>query len=167
MNADGNDVHVLDGSDVHLLVQGEGSLGGYTWGLSWSPDGTALAVGVRYFAPSGIYVVDADGSGLTFTTPDGVNPHWSPDGSHISFDYEGHGLGLTIADRDGRHVQFFHYAASGPWNPLVQPESEVAEVHVASAKPTLAMTLLSLTIVLALAVGIAMIRHRMRKTRRA
>ncbi len=85
MNADGSNVHVLDGSDLHLL---ERPLGGRTHGLSWSPDGTRLAVGVRYARNPGIYIVDADGSGLTLTIPGGVNPYWSPDGSRISFERE-------------------------------------------------------------------------------
>jgi Tol biopolymer transport system component len=117
MNADGTDVHVWDGSDAHLLG-GESDLGGWTMGLSWSPDGTRLAVGVRYFEPSGIYVVEADGSGLTLTIPGGVNPHWSPDGTRISFEHDPlpQGLGgLQIADPDGRHVQIFGYRPSGPW----------------------------------------------------
>lgn len=111
MNADGSDVHVL----VDMTRQS-----GHIIGLSWSPDGTRLAFGCRCSELDGIYVVDADGSRLTLTIPDGVNPHWSPDGSRISFEYDGlaGGLGgLNIADRDGRHVQYFGYAASGPWNP--------------------------------------------------
>jgi Tol biopolymer transport system component len=131
MNTDGSDVHVLDGSDVHLLEFGEQpngtgsvrSLGMHPNGLSWSPDGTRLAVGLLN---DGISVVDADGSGLTLAVPDGRDPYWSPDGTRISYRL-GHlsqnqsswVFGpLMIAAADGTEVQQFGYAASGPWNPL-------------------------------------------------
>ncbi len=74
----------------------------------------------------GIYTIGVDGSGLTLVIPEGENPHWSTDGSRISFEYQGVGRRgeFNIADRDGSHIQSFGYAASGPWNPLVQPEPE-------------------------------------------
>ena len=171
MNADGSDVHVLDGTDLHLLLGGARSLGGHTIGLSWSPDGTHLAVGVRMHEPSGIYIAAADGSGLTLTIPHGTNPRWSPDGSRISFD---HGLGrgsdgLQIAEPDGKHVQSFGYAASGPWNPLVAGQEvaevpaarEVAEVPAASDGLTLTSTLLLVMALLALIAGTVLVRRRM------
>lgn len=173
INADGSDVHVLDGTDLHLLLGGARSLGGHTIGLSWSPDGTHLAVGVRMREPrpNGIFIAAADGSGLTLTIPHGGNPHWSPDGSRISFD---HGLGrgsdgLQIAEPDGKHVQSFGYAASGPWNPLVAGQEvaevpaarEVAEVPAASDGLTLTSTLLLVVALLALVAGAFLIRRRM------
>jgi len=179
MNADGSDVHVLDGSDVHLLDAGEGPigcdsgsvacLGMHPNGLSWSPDGTRLAVGLEN---PGIYVVDADGSGLTLAIPDGVDPYWSPDGTRMS--YRRGGLSqnqlrwvfgpLTIAAVDGTGAQEFGYAASGPWNPLVQHEPEVAEVPTASEAPTLGSILLTSAAVLTLVVGFVFIRRRRRST---
>ena len=173
MNADGSDVHVLDGTDLHLLLGGARSLGGHTTGLSWSPDGTHLAVGLRMRepGPNGIFIAAADGSGLTQTIPHGENPYWSPDGSRISFD---HGLGrgsdgLQIAEPDGKHVQSFGYAASGPWNPLVAGQEvaevpaarEVAEVPAASEGLMLTWRLLAVAVLLAVVAGAALIRRRM------
>jgi Tol biopolymer transport system component len=175
MDADGSDVHVLDGSDVHLLESGEApngtgsvrSLGMHPNGLSWSPDGTHLAVGLLN---DGISVVDADGSGLTLTIPDGANPYWSPDGTRIS--YRLHHLSvnrlrwvispLMIAAADGTGVQEFGYAASGPWNPLVQPEPGVAEAPLANEGSTPASILLPLTAFLTLVVGFVLMRRRRR-----
>ena len=172
MNADGSDVHVLDGTDLHLLLGGARSLGGHTTGLSWSPDGTHLAVGLRMRepGPNGIFIAAADGSGLTQTIPHGENPYWSPDGSRISFD---HGLGrgsdgLQIAEPDGKHVQSFGYAASGPWNPLVAGQEvaevpaarEVAEVPAASEGLMLTWRLLAVAVLLAVVAGAALIRRR-------
>jgi Tol biopolymer transport system component len=110
-----------DGSDARELVVVKP-----LWPVSlvWSPDGSRLAFsGVLHpdaWDPvelgSGVWVVGADGSGLTSVIPHGVNPHWSPDGSHIAY-YE-YGRGLRIARPDGTHVQTFGYGGSGPWNPL-------------------------------------------------
>ena len=178
MNADGTDARVLDGSDVHLLGLGKGpgvdlsphfglgsvnDLGMHPNGLSWSPDGTHLAVGLLN---PGVYVVDADGSGLTLTIVDGRKPYWSPDGTHISYQRNRRRvLGpLWIAAADGTSVVEFAYARSGPWNPLVQPESEVAQVPSASEAPTLGSILLTSAAVLTLVVGFVFIRRRRRAT---
>lgn len=153
VNADGSDLHVLiDTMEAYRIS-----------GLVWSPDGTRLAFGRRLL--DGIYTIGVDGSGLTLVIPDGVNPHWSPDGSRISFDHDGPRLdaaGLNIADRDGSHVQNFGYAASGPWNPLVQPvpEPEVAAVPAASEGLTLTSTLLLVVALMVLVAGAVLIRRR-------
>jgi Tol biopolymer transport system component len=110
-----------DGSDARELVVVKPL---WPVGLVWSPDGSRLAFsGVLHpgaWDPvelgSGVWVVGADGSGPTSVIPHGVNPHWSPDGSHIAY-YEP-GRGLRIARPDGTHVQTFGYEGSGPWNPL-------------------------------------------------
>jgi Tol biopolymer transport system component len=177
MDADGSDVHVLDGSDVRLLEFGEApngtgsvrSLGMHPNGLSWSPDGTRFAVGLLN---DGISIVDADGSGLTLMIPDGVEPYWSPDGTRISYRL-GHlsqnqrrwvFSPLLVAAVDGTQVVEFGYAGSGPWNPLVQPESEVVEVPTASEAPTPASILLTSAAAQTLVVGFVFIRRRRRAT---
>ena len=151
VNADGSDLHVLiDNMEAYRITN-----------LVWSPDGTHLAFGRRIF--DGIYTIEVDGSGLTLVIPEGENPHWSTDGSRISFEYQGVGRRgeLNIADRDGSHIQSFGFAASGPWNPLVQPEPEVAEMPQASGGLTLTWTLVLVTALLTLVVGGLVIRRRM------
>jgi Tol biopolymer transport system component len=55
---------------------------------AWSPDGRTLAF-VRLNAGRGVYVVNADGSGLRNLTPKPVgayaDPAWSPDGRTLAF----------------------------------------------------------------------------------
>jgi WD40-like Beta Propeller Repeat len=99
-----------DGSDARELVAVKGL---WPAGLVWSPDGSRLAfsAGPRRL----VWVVGADGSGLTSVISHGVNPVWSPDGSRIAYE---HRDTLEIARPDGTHVQTFGYGGSGPWNPL-------------------------------------------------
>lgn len=124
MKADGSDVRVLTGPDYGHIDE-----------LGWSPDGARLAFSLQ---GGGLFIVGADGSGLSELIPDGENPAWSPDGSRISFQrragtpfqearngetIEGVScpcdLGpLEIVTLDGGDVQEFGYAGSGPWNPL-------------------------------------------------
>jgi len=120
MNADGSGGRVLFESQEALRV----------YNLAWSPDGERLAFGLD----KGIYIVGADGSGLTLAIPDGAYPYWSPDGTRIAyvavpgFERTPEGWAVTsiagslgtleIAALDGTHVLEFGYAKPGPWNPL-------------------------------------------------
>jgi len=153
-----------DGSGVRIMLHRAGFLpatGYHIYNLTWSPDGERLAWG----GSTGIFVVGADGSGLTLAIPDGAYPYWSPDGTRISFEHDSFGGGfggLQIADPDGKHVQSFGYAASGPWNPLVQSEPEVAEAPVASEGSTPASIILPVAALLTLVVGFVVVRRRRR-----
>jgi Tol biopolymer transport system component len=156
VNADGDDLHVLiDNMEAYRITN-----------LVWSPDGKTLAFGRRI--NDGVYTIGVDGSGLTLVIPDGVNPHLSLDGSRISYDRERTDESrrdLYIADRDGTHVQHFRFgfAASGPWNPLVQPEPGVAEALAASEGLTLTSTLLLVVDLFALVAVAVLVRRRMQK----
>jgi roadblock/LC7 domain-containing protein len=117
MNADGSGARVL----VDNAVIRDG---GHIGHLHWSPDGKRLAFD---FEEGGIWVAGADGSGLMRVIANGVNPRWSPDGTHLSYqpiDPLSRALGsLEIAALDGTHVQKFGYARSGPWNPVPRSDA--------------------------------------------
>ena len=145
-----------DGGDLHVLVR---DIEAYRMSnLVWSPDGTRLAFGR---IPDGIYTIGVDGSGLALVIPDGMYPHWSPDGSRISYElYSWPPTGpLHIAAADGTDVVAFPDSGSGPWNPLVQPEPAVAEVPAGSGGSTFDMRLLWGAVVLVLGATFVTIRR--------
>jgi TolB protein len=88
-----------DGSDVTDLTSDLPELEGTSQGNPhWSPDGTRLA----FDNDDGLYVVNADGSGVRRIARGGLST-WSPDGSQIAF-VTGSGGGVSeirIADVDG------------------------------------------------------------------
>lgn len=91
----------------------------------WSPDGTRLVL-QRWDASgnSGIWVVNADGSGLTnVTTSPGADffAGWSPDGSRILF----------TTDRDGnREIYVASADGSGATNLTEDPADDMMAVWV-------------------------------------
>lgn len=160
-----------DGSGTRVLV--DNLMADRVYNLAWSPDGERLAFGL---GSKGIYVVGADGSGLTLAIPHGAFPYWSPDGTRIAFAnlspvispqrpcadprcYASLGT-LEIATPDGTDVEEFGYAEPGPWNPLDQPDPEVTEVPPASKGQALTSTLLLVVALLALAAGVVLILRR-------
>jgi len=107
-----------DGTDIRIVVDNRVTRDGdHAWGLEWSRDSRYLAFAI---GRHGVYTVGVDGSGLRLVAKDAVNPHWSPDGSRISYTHwvERNSLGLRIATLDTGQVQRLGFARSGPWNPL-------------------------------------------------
>ncbi len=130
MNTDGTNVRVLFGAD-----QRPNDAAWHVYGLAWSPDGSQLAFDADGPGVKGVWVIDADGSGLARVIPEGMRPSWSPDGSRIA--YVRH-RALYVADRDGTHVRRLManmqrpwWCCGGvPWNPL--PPSAPGDVPSAA-----------------------------------
>ncbi|MET1232254.1 MAG: hypothetical protein ABWY52_05345, partial [Candidatus Limnocylindrales bacterium] len=126
----GHSVRVMnsDGTGVRVVVEDSKNMGAghiRDFGLDWSPDGQHLV----FANTQGVFVVGIDGSGLIEVSSggfEGADPHWSPDGSLISYNH----AGLEIARWDGTQVQEFDYGRSGPWNPGLR------SVAVPSPEPT-------------------------------
>ena len=181
-----------DGSDPRLLLDKEMPQDALSWilHLVWSPDGSRLAfdyvvtdereeegprirlsldyvqslILARGEEPrSDIYVLNVNGSGLTRAIPGASNPHWSPDGSRISFTNgvtaqvppEG---SLAIAAPDGSDAQEFDHSGSGPWNPLIPSVPDDLE-PTATEGASRAAPFASLIVVLGIVGIVALVRR--------
>jgi WD40 repeat protein len=123
-----------DGTDAHRIVDNESNRQiGHVDGLSWSPAGDRLALGLG----GSIYTFASDGSGLTEIVGchpvdpcsgpmSAGSPYWSPDGARIAYTTgcdagtraaDRTGCHLAIADADGSNVLSFGSGISGPWHP--------------------------------------------------
>jgi dipeptidyl aminopeptidase/acylaminoacyl peptidase len=71
-----SDIYVVnrDGSDAHHLTNTPNPT--YEDDPAWSPDGRKIAFRLNY--PSGVHVMNADGSGQVRVTSSGVLPDWQP-----------------------------------------------------------------------------------------
>lgn len=133
MNSNGTGTRVVLENRMTMVA-------GHVAGLDWSPDGQHLVFALD---SHGVYVVGIDGSGLvsvsseecsyivgTARCTDEADPHWSPDGSLISYN-TGDPLwafdSLVIARTDGTRVQELDHGRSGPWIPDSEFESQWSE----------------------------------------
>ena len=136
-NRDGNnELYTMapDGSDLQRLtttpdVQEENQ--------DWSPDGSMIAFdscpAATYPCPGSadynIFVMAADGSGLTqLTTDTGIDAHpsWSPQGTRIAFRADRPYTAIWMMDADGSNqtqLTFgnFHGGVDPAWQPLARP----------------------------------------------
>ena len=99
-------------------------------GLAWSPDGTKIvfsgaANGIGR-GSSALYLVNADGSGLTALTTlrldeRDVEPAWSPDGKKIAFARAGEAE-ILIVNADGTDLQVIKPGVNHARNPTWSPD---------------------------------------------
>jgi Tol biopolymer transport system component len=89
-------------------------------GPAWSPDGSRIAFERLGNTDSGVYVVNADGSGLKALTQGG-GPVWSPDGRSIAFIGSN---GIYAVNPDGSHLKFLvsRPPVGGPSIPSWSPD---------------------------------------------
>jgi TolB protein len=81
---------------------------------AWSPDGTQIMF-VRFVAgANGLWVMGADGSGLTQVNADGADPAWSPAGSQVAYDTAGN---VWTANADGSNPVSLAAGTDPSWGP--------------------------------------------------
>jgi len=70
---------------------------------SWSPDGTQIIFAAKRGEDSGIYVMNADGTGQSRLADGYLTPSWSPDGTQIAFSLMGNNGApdIYVMDADG------------------------------------------------------------------
>jgi dipeptidyl aminopeptidase/acylaminoacyl peptidase len=124
---DGTKIAFARNGSIHLMnVDGSGvtqlSSGPSDRHPTWSPDGSRIAFGG---SPGPIWVIKADGSGLTQLTPAGsrdFDPAWSPDGTRIAFGRvlgEAPNSGLHVMNADGSGLRRLTLGINGApsWSP--------------------------------------------------
>ena len=96
-----------DGTGLTLLRTLPGNLSG---GVSWSPDGRKIVLGVNgasiAAADRGVYVINSDGTGLTrvLSTPDNALPRWAPNGTFIAVTSASGRVSIVRPDGSGAKV---------------------------------------------------------------
>lgn len=112
-------VVTADGAERRTVATGS-NFETYSPTLDWSPDGSRIAFTSDRDGGTGIYVMNADGSGPTRLTDSPAGdflPTWSADGSKIAF----------ISSRDGnREVYVINADGSGQTNLTKNPAYDVA-----------------------------------------
>jgi Tol biopolymer transport system component len=102
-------------------------------GPAWSPDGTKIAFfsdrdgpGQPYIGPFQVYVMNADGSGVTRLTHDSasdVEATWSPHGSKIAFvSGTAQGAQIRVMNADGSGVVALTSASQDDGEPAWSPD---------------------------------------------
>jgi TolB protein len=121
LNSDGSGLRNL----TSKLAAGQGFGAGLAADPVWSPHGRKIAF-VRLSKPLGVYVVNADGSGMRNLTPKSMEayaaPAWSPDGRKITFAAERSGnseIYVMTAAGSGRRNLTLNPAYDGDpaWSP--------------------------------------------------
>ncbi len=128
-------------------------------GAQWSPDGTKIAFSDERSGNYDIYVMKADGTGVTRVTGSSANernPTWSPDGKQLAFDSDrtgpkdvyrlkstapyGAAVRLTTAYYDS--ADFLHSSFMPRWSPTTNTILFIGVVNYFDGNLTLAPTLM-------------------------
>jgi hypothetical protein len=96
---------------------------GFDTAPAWSPDGTKIAFESSR-GPSGIWVMDANGSNASFVAP-GSRPNWSPDGGKLAFSMSGgSSREIFVMNADGTNQVQFTNDGVADWDPAWSPDGK-------------------------------------------
>jgi Tol biopolymer transport system component len=131
-----------DGSDLGQLTHGDDP----DFLAAWSPDGERIAFTRELGGSAEIFVMNADGSGVTQLTKDSAvndeHPAWSPDGAHIAYTSgtEDH-QDLHVMSADGsssiRITSGPFFAADPAWSPQGDEIAFICDTDLCLVRPEL------------------------------
>ncbi len=88
-------------------------------GIAWSPDGTRIAFSpMKPTGPSGLYLINKDGSGLRQVADLGTwNVTWSPTSEYIAFSASGQGAVYVLHADGGEPAEIADFLSGFAWAP--------------------------------------------------
>jgi Tol biopolymer transport system component len=112
----------VDGSDAREILADEAaSTTVDVKRIKWSPVGDRILMMKAIADQEGaraIYTFAVDGTSFTKVIALGWDPHWSPDGSRITYScLPPETCSMAIADADGSDVRRIDVGRAGPWHP--------------------------------------------------
>jgi Tol biopolymer transport system component len=114
-------VDVVTGLETRLS-----DLGAQTTNPSWSPDGSRIAFTSTSGGPSGIFLMDADGSNpVRLTDQSDGFPKWSADGGRIFF---ARSQTIYVMDADGSHQRVVNRLNTGNYAALSAPSPDGEQI---------------------------------------
>ena len=129
---DGKRIAYVQESDIYIIDAGGGTPVRLTQTKAngaprWSPDGARLAFSNWSVGSGDVFIVNADGSGLTNVTQSSASeydPSWSPDGARLAFASRTPGtdqFAVSVVDVDGSNVKrlasLIDYPSAPAWSP--------------------------------------------------
>jgi dipeptidyl aminopeptidase/acylaminoacyl peptidase len=136
-----DEIYVMDadGSDLVRLTHNPSGFFGAPndLGPSWSPDGSQIVFSSRRDDRFGVFVMNADGSGLHRLAdgPGGSWPAWSPDGSRITYASPPHDI-VTIKVDGSDILNLTRTTGVSELNPDWQPLNRPPDCSAVRATPS-------------------------------
>jgi Tol biopolymer transport system component len=114
ISPDGSDPTTLTTGPPSSGFPGETELVGGEPSPQWSPDGSEIAFDLH----NGIYIINADGTGLSRLVATGGQPAWSPDGTRLLYETFG-APPASLSRLWSRHIELWIINADGSDNRLL------------------------------------------------
>jgi TolB protein len=93
---------------------------------TWSPDGKSVAFHLSREGQTGVYIANADGTGIRKLAENAITPSWSPNGQWIAYGSKYNGkYQIYVMDPDGKSQRLITTDGAASFNPSWSPDSRV------------------------------------------